>query len=123
MAKTPRSRKAKGRRFEKEVAERYRTLGIDSTASPMPMSGAMEHHKGDIFKRHDNEWVDECKNQETVSVWAWWKQAVSQIRGHQKAVLHIKRNYETESLSIMKTEDYFQMRAELKQLREQLNIN
>lgn len=121
MTLSPAGRRQKGKRFERDIAALYRSTGLDETAQSMPMSGAMEHHKGDILKKHDHEWVDECKNQESVKLWAWWQQAVDQVKGMQKPVLHIKRNH-TESLSVIRTTDYFDMRLELKQLREQLNI-
>lgn len=111
----------KGRRLEKEIAHMYRQYGIDPTAEPMPMSGAMANHKGDILKKHDHEFVDECKNQEKTQIWAWWKQTASQARGLEKPVLYIKKNYETEPLAIIKASDFFDMRAELMQLRQQVN--
>ena len=114
--------KQKGRRLEKEISEMYRHYDIDKTACPMPMSGAMENHKGDILKKHDLEFVDECKNQERVSLWEWWKQTESQAKGLQVPVLYVKKNYEREPLSILKAKDLFNLRAEVKQLREQLGI-
>lgn len=121
MALSAAGRRQKGKRFEREIAALYRSTGLDPTAQPMPMSGAMEFHKGDLLKKNDSEWVDECKSQETISVWAWWRQTSSQVRGMQRPVLHVKRNM-TESLSIIRTTDYFDMRLELKQLREQVGI-
>lgn len=118
---TAKGRRLKGKRFEREIAALYRHHHIDDTAQPMPMSGAMEFHKGDILKKIDNEFVDECKNQETVEIWKWWNQAKSQARGMQRPVLHIKRNL-TEPLSIISTDTYFDMRLEIMQLREQLGI-
>ncbi len=100
----------------------YRSYGIDITAEPMPMSGAMANHKGDILKRFDHEWVDECKNQEKVKVWEWWGQARAQAKGLERPVLFIKKNYETSPLAIISAKDYFDMRAELRELREQLKI-
>lgn len=118
---TAKGRRIKGKKFEREIAALYRHHHIDDTAQPMPMSGAMEFHKGDILKKVDNEYVDECKNQETVKLWEWWAQARSQARGMQIPVLHIKRNL-TEPVTVMSTDAYFQIRLELKQLREQLGI-
>lgn len=118
---TAKGRRIKGKKFEREIAALYRHHHIDDTAQPMPMSGAMEFHKGDILKKTDNEFVDECKNQETVKLWEWWAQAKSQVRGMQLPVLHIKRNL-SEPITVMSTDTYFQLRLELKQLREQLGI-
>lgn len=115
-------KRQKGKRFEREIAALYRHHHLDDTAQAMPMSGAMEFHKSDILKKNDNEFVDECKNQETTKLWEWWAQARGQAYGQQKPVLHIKRN-NTEPVSVISTDTYFQMRLEIKQLREQLNIN
>jgi hypothetical protein len=112
-------KRQKGKRFEREIAALYRHHHIDDSAQAMPMSGAMEFHKGDILKKHDYEFVDECKNQETTKLYEWWGQAKSQAYGQQKPVLHIKRNL-TEPLSVISTDTYFQLRLEIKQLREQL---
>lgn len=117
--KTPRQ---KGRRLEKEIARMYRESGLDTTAEPMPMSGGMANHKGDLLKRHDHEWIDECKNQEKTKIWEWWTQTARQIRGLERPVLFIKKNYEAEPLAIIRARDYFDLRLEVKQLREQLNI-
>lgn len=118
---TAKGRRMKGKRFEREIAALYRHHHIDDTAQPMPMSGAMEFHKGDILKKTDHEFVDECKNQETVKLWEWWGQAKNQARGLQKPVLHIKRNL-TEPVTVMSTDTYFQLRLEIQQYREQLGI-
>ena len=114
-------KRQKGKRYERQIAALYRHHGIDETAQPMPMSGAMEFHKGDILKKNDNEFVDECKNQETTKLWEWWEQAKRQCYGMQKPALHITRNL-SPSLTVISTDDYFQLRLELKQLREQLGI-
>lgn len=121
MAKTPQSKKAKGSRLERKVAEAYRYYGIDKRASRMPMSGAMTHFKGDIWKPNDFEYLDECKNSEKVRLWEWWEQTVGQATGARIPVLHISRN-NSPILTVISMETYFQMRAEIKQLREQLNI-
>lgn len=118
---TAKGRRLKGKKFEREIAALYRHHGIDDTAQPMPMSGAMEFHKGDLLKKKDYEYVDECKNAETVKLWEWWGQAQSQTKGLQKAVLHVRRNL-TQPVTIMSTDTYFQMRLEIKQLREQLDL-
>lgn len=118
---TAKGRRQKGKRFEREIAALYRHHDIDDTAQAMPMSGGMEFHKGDILKKKDHEYVDECKNQETVKLWEWWEQAKRQVFGMQRPVLHIKRNL-TEPITVMSTETYFQMRREILDYREQLDI-
>lgn len=111
----------KGKRYEREIAALYRHYGLDDTATPMPMSGGMEFHKGDILKKKDSEWIDECKNQETTKLWEWWEQASRQAPGLHKPALHIKRNH-SESLTVIRTEDFFQLRVELQQLRDEAGI-
>lgn len=118
---TAKGRRLKGKRFEREIAALYRHHHIDDTAQPMPMSGAMDFHKGDILKKVDYEFVDECKNQEKVQLWEWWEQAKAQAKGMQIPVLHIKRNL-TNPITVMSTDAYFQLRLEIMQLREQLGI-
>lgn len=116
----PGGQRKKGKKFEREIAALYRHYHIDDSAQAMPMSGGMEFHKGDILKRNDLSWADECKNQETTKLWEWWNQAVSQAWGSQKPVLHIKRNRVPYPLTVMKTDDYFQLRREIMDLEEQL---
>jgi len=115
MANTPQSKKAKGCRAERAVAEAYRHYGIDPKASRMPMSGAMMWHKGDIWKPNDHEYVDEVKNQEKVSLWAWWAQAESQASGLQIPLLHITRN-NSPILTVMKLDSYMNLRKTIKDL-------
>lgn len=117
MAKTYGSKKAKGSRLEKQIASAYRSTGLFPKAQRMPMSGAMQFHKGDIFKGESDEYVEECKNQEKVQIWKFWDQAVDQCSGLEKPVLHISGNYRP-VLSIIRFEDFLDMRLEIKQLRE-----
>jgi hypothetical protein len=112
-------RRQKGKSFERFIASQYRHYHIDDTAQAMPMSGAMEFHKGDILKKRDTMYVDECKNAETVKLHEWWRQAQAQAFGLQIPILHIKRNY-TPPLTVMDTDTYFQMRKEIKDLTESL---
>lgn len=58
-ANTPRTRKEKGNRAERIVATAYRQTGLFPNAQSMPMSGAMQFHKGDIFKGEYDIFVDE----------------------------------------------------------------
>ena len=92
VAKTAKTRKAKGTRLENDVAAAYRTYGIDETARRMPLSGAMAHFKSDIYKRNDYEWVDECKNHEAINLRKFWEQTLEQSR-LKTPVLHISSNY------------------------------
>lgn len=92
VARTAATRKAKGTRLENDVAAAYRSYGIDDTARRMPLSGAISHFKSDIYKRNDYEWVDECKNHETINLNKFWQQTIDQSR-LKTPVLHISSNY------------------------------
>ena len=118
-ANTPASKKAKGNRAEMKVAELYRRYKLFPKAQRMPMSGAMAFHKSDIFKGEADDWSDEVKCQETVKLWAWWKQASEQAGQFQKPILHITGNHRP-ILSVIKIEDYMDLRAELKELRNEV---
>jgi hypothetical protein len=120
VANTSASKKAKGSRLEREIAGMYRHHKIDKDAKRMPLSGAFDGLKGDIFKPNDKAWVDECKNQEKVKLWEFWEQASVQAKGLQKPVLHISGNYRP-ILTVMKIDDYFHLRQCEQQLEELLN--
>lgn len=109
----PAQKRQKGCRYERFIAKLYREFGIDTQAQRMPLSGAHKNLKSDIQKPEDTEWLDECKHRETTHIWEWWKQVVSQCRKGQHPVLHIKKNYH-ESLTVLRTEDYMQLRIEEK---------
>lgn len=119
MATTYGSRKAKGSRLERDVAAAYRSSGLFPKAQRMPMSGAMQFHKGDVFKGETDEYVEECKNQEKVQLWKWWEQTKDQCTGLEKPMLHVSRNY-SEILTVMKFNDVLDLRLEVKQLREMI---
>lgn len=92
VAKTAKTRKAKGTRLENDVAAAYRSYKIDESARRMPLSGAMAHFKSDIYKKDDSEWVDECKNHESINLRKFWEQTTEQSR-LRTPVLHISSNY------------------------------
>lgn len=119
-AHTPGSKKAKGSRLEREVAGAYRHYDIDPKATRMPMSGAMTHFKGDIWKPNDYEYLDECKNSEKVKLWEWWNQAKEQASGARIPILHISRN-DSPVLTVMAMETYMNLRKEIKDLEGVIN--
>ena len=116
-ARTPSSKKAKGNRAERKVAEAYRRYDIDPKASRMPMSGAMAWHKGDIWKPGDYKYVDEVKCQETVKFWAFWQQAQEQVKMGQVPVLHITGNNRP-ILTVLDMEDYMDLRKQVMDLEK-----
>lgn len=118
-AKASSSKKAKGNRAEKKVAEAYRRYGIDKKARRMPMSGAMTHFKGDIWKPNDHQYIDEVKNQERVQIWKFWEQTISQASMGQIPILHITGNHRP-VLTVMYMDDYMNLRKEVKDLEQQI---
>lgn len=119
-ANTPASKKSKGSRAERKVAELYRRYDIDSKAQRMPLSGAIASLKGDIHKPNDYGWCDEVKNQEKVKLWEFWNQTVDQAGTNRNPVLHITGNHRP-ILTVLRIEDYMNLRASVKQLEEALD--
>lgn len=89
MANTYHSRKAKGNRLEKWVADEYIRRGIDEKAHKQIMSGG-GYLKGDINTTHDT--LVECKNQENWSISKWWAQLMGEMVPGKRPVLVISRN-------------------------------
>jgi hypothetical protein len=119
-ANTHSSKKAKGKRLEQAVAKAYRQYEVDETARPMPMSGAMTHFKGDVFKQNDYMFVDECKNTERIKFWDFWEQAVSQASNGRKPVLHVSANHRP-IVTCISLEDYMDMRKSVLDLENYVN--
>lgn len=117
VANTPGSRKAKGSRAERKVAEAYRRYDIDPKATRMPMSGAMAFHKGDVLKPNDYKYVDEVKCQERVQFWKFWEQAESQASLGRVPVLHITSNNRP-ILTVMELDTYMDLRKTIKDLEK-----
>jgi hypothetical protein len=104
-ANTPASKKQKGTRLEKEVAKRItEVLGeYGIKAKRMPMSGAIEGFKSDIFI---NLPVSiECKNSEKWTIPEWWDQASSQAGLGKMPILVMSRNYCNDPLAVIRFED------------------
>lgn len=120
VANTPGSKKSKGSRAERKVAEMYRRYGIDKKATRMPMSGAMPGMRGDIYKPDDYGFCDEVKNQEKVRLWDFWEQTKDQAGSGRVPVLHITGNHRP-ILTVLRIEDYMDLRAMIKQLERMLD--
>lgn len=86
------SKKAKGKRLEKKVAQLIREKGLDSKARAMIGSGAFDNYKGDIYAP-EVPLTFECKNQETVKIWEYWTQALAQQKVYKPACLIVSGNY------------------------------
>ena len=98
MASTVASRKAKGRRLTQELCSLLLSisdqlnLGLtDEDIRPVPSSVPGEDVWLSSKARACFPFSFECKNQEKVSLWTWWKQcAANAFKG--EPVLVIKRN-------------------------------
>lgn len=110
MAKTTASKKQKGSRLEKKIAKRYRNTGLFPDAQRQLLSGG-GYLKGDIYTKEHNDFVEECKNQETVRLNEWWKQAEKDAHT-QKPLLHISANYRP-IISVLYQDDFMDMVWEL----------
>ena len=107
MAKTAKSKKAKGVRLENYIAQRIReVLGV--VAKRMPKSGALKDFKADIYT--DLPLSIEAKNQETWSIPKWWEQCKKDAK-EKTPVLVISRNRMKEPLAILKFEDLLKFMA------------
>ena len=103
------SAKAKGKRLELKVAREWRSK-IDKTAVPTRGSGNGESFKEDVFT---NYFKIECKNQETVKLWAWWDQARRYYNASKPPVLAISGNYRP-ILVVMDLDDWLNLVKEAK---------
>jgi hypothetical protein len=108
-AKTARSKKAKGSKLEKRVASEYRRIGIE--AQRMPLSGAVPHMRGDIWKKVYDGWIDECKCAETIKLNEWWTQAKNQS-GRSIPVLHISGNFRP-VVTVVSSDTYYDLCKQL----------
>ena len=104
-----RGKKAKGSRFERNIAGLYRKHGFKGTTR-MPGSGAFETLKGDIRFPFHVPFRVECKNDEKISIWKGWRQARSQASEHEEPVLFMKRNFGPE-LGIVSAEYLIRLQA------------
>lgn len=90
------------------IASLYRKHGFDATR--MPGSGAFENLKGDIRFHEHVPFSVECKNQETMSIWQWWRQAQAQATGYEEPILFVTRN-NSPSLGICDAEYLIRLQA------------
>lgn len=104
-ARTSATKKAKGTRLEKHIALRInqvlREYGIE--AKRMPMSGAIEGFKSDIFVNLPIS--VEAKNCEKWTIPEWWEQTTSQAGLGKMPILVMSRNYCEDPLAVIRFED------------------
>lgn len=99
----PRSKKAKGSRLERNLAQKLRQSGLDSGASRMPLSGAFETLKSDILTNLPVSF--ECKNQETWSPLPYMQQAKAGAKQNEIPVVVMSKNRLPEPLCLIELKD------------------
>ncbi len=112
-----RSKKAKGQRLEKKVAQRIREMGLDKDAKRMPASGSMYGWESDIFTHLPFRF--EIKNQENVRLWEFWGQAKAQEGPYKPAVLIVGGNYRS-PLACMDLDTFLNLLKEIKDYKDKL---
>lgn len=117
-ANTFRSKKAKGQKLEKKVAQRIREMGLDSDAKRMPASGSMYGWESDIFTNLPYRF--EIKNQEKVQLWQFWEQAKAQETPYKPAVLVVGGNYRS-PLAVVDLDTFLNLLVEIKQYKDKLS--
>lgn len=84
---TRKTAREKGKSFERALATSLKGIGID--AHRVPMSGALAWMKGDVVEFNTvPKHVHECKNQETLCIPEWWRQAVAQVQLGEIPIMH-----------------------------------
>jgi hypothetical protein len=112
-------KRQKGKRLERDVAKHFQKH-IDPYCKPQLLSGADEWNRGDIrFSKNIGLKLSiECKNQEKIKFWEWWKQTKDQATNFEKPVLIFKRNF-SDTIVAMKIEDWMDILEELYDYKEQ----
>lgn len=107
----PQSVKAKGRRLQNQVRdvirERFPDLHPDDV-TPAIMGTSGEDIVLSPAARKVFPFSIECKNQESVSIWAWWKQTVKNLKEGTKPMLFFTRNHH-ETLVVLRMDDFFDL--------------
>jgi len=101
-ANTPSTRRAKGKDFEREVANDLKESGLDKEARRMPCSGALEDLKADIITSLPIHL--ECKRQETWNVDAYYQQALVGKKQHEMAIVVMKKSRK-EAMALLSWKD------------------
>lgn len=85
----------KGGRAERKVRDMLRTIyppELRKNVQRVPMSGA-GYIKGDVADNNDVDFCYEVKNQETLCLPDWWRQAKSQAGATRTPVLVVTKNH------------------------------
>jgi SRSO17 transposase len=110
VSNTVRGRKAKGRDFQKEIAEIIRTAfnleERDVVSTPASVSGEdilLSEKAKNLFPFNI-----EAKRQEKWNIPAWWKQTTDNSKDNRKPLLVFRRNH-GETLCCLKFEDFMRL--------------
>lgn len=110
-ANTPRSRKAKGAKFQNEIREklleRFEHLEPDDIKTAVMGESGIDIKLSPAAQRAF-PWAIEAKAQEKVALRAWWDQAVANQTEKLKPLLITKQSRK-EPLVVMKLDDFLDM--------------
>jgi homoserine kinase len=108
VAKTVASKKARGRNLQNliaaELMELFEEFAFDEI-KPAIMGESGVDIKMSPLARSKIPWDIECKNQETWSIPAWWKQTTTNTGEGRKPLLVVKKNRH-EPLVVMRWSDF-----------------
>lgn len=108
-----RSKKAKGKRLELRIAKMIREKGLDAEAKAMPMSGAIDGFKSDIYTTIPL--AIEAKNHEKIEFWKFWEQAKEQEKPFKPACLVVSSNFRP-IMAVVELNTILDLLLEIKQL-------
>lgn len=121
MATTVRSRKAKGRKLQSDIAEQIRRYFLleerDVVSCPSSVTGM------DILLSEKAKmmfpYAVEAKNTETASIWAWMKQAESNVEPGLTPIVVFKRN-RSDTFCCLKFDDFLKITSELDHYKDKV---
>lgn len=102
-ANTPATRRAKGKKFETQIAKDLRSSGLDKSARRMPCSGALADLKADIMTSLPIH--IEAKRQESWNVDNFYRQANDGKKQHEMPVVVMKKSHE-EAMAMLSWRDF-----------------
>jgi len=105
-ANNPATRRAKGKDFERTIAQDLRESGLDKKARRMPCSGALEDLKADIITSLPIH--IEAKRQEKWNVDAYYQQALVGKKQHEMPVVVMKKSRK-EAMAMLSWKDLIRL--------------
>ena len=109
----PQSRKAKGSRYETEIARKILLSGVCSRSERNRDSGAGNQSKSDILTDMQicgNNTLIECKHQKKIQLAAWWRQAKeAAYAGQEEPLLVFKIHGTSQDLVTLSFDTFLEM--------------